>query len=124
MLNNRKELRTMRALLLTALAVSAAMAFSGEDVQWEDLAMESTVSNCITWDGNGGRMLVGTYEGFHSWDLASSQWTVVEENGMMGREVYSIDAGTTQPDIIITGRANAFDKGYMDTTLDFGESWD
>jgi len=114
----------MRALLLAALAVSAAMAFSGEDVQWEDLAMESTAGYCITWDENGGQMLVGTYEGFHSWDLASSQWTVVEENGMMGREVYCIDAGTTQPDIIITGRATAFDKGYMDTSLDFGENWD
>jgi photosystem II stability/assembly factor-like uncharacterized protein len=114
----------MRALLLTALAISAAMAFSGVDTAWEDLAMESTVSHCITWDENGGRMLVGTYEGFHSRDLASGEWTVVEENGMVGREVYCIDAGTTQPDIIITGRATAFDKGYMETSLDFGNSWD
>lgn len=113
----------VRKFFLIVLAAGTAMAFPGEDTQWEDLSMESTVSHCITWDDNGGRILVGTYEGFHYLDLGSDTWTVVEESGMMGREVYSIDAGSTVPEIIITGRANGFDKGYIDVSFDLGQNW-
>ncbi|MFO8182820.1 MAG: T9SS type A sorting domain-containing protein [Candidatus Aegiribacteria sp.] len=114
----------MRTLFLIVLTAGIAMAFPGEDTQWENLSMESTVSHCITWDDNGGRILVGTYEGFHYLDLSDDTWTVVEESGMMGREVYSIDAGSTVPEIIITGRANGFDKGYIDVSFDLGQNWD
>lgn len=114
----------MRTLLLTILAASAVMAHGEWDATWEDLGMESTVAYCITWDDAGGRMLVGTYQGFHYMDIAGGGWTVVEESGMMGREVYCIDAGSTVPEIIITGRANGFDKGYIDVSFDLGQNWD
>ena len=112
----------MKAIFLTLCATTALMAFAG-DAAWENLGMDPTIANCITWDDAGDRILVGTFEGFHYMDLSTDTWTAVDESGMVGREVYCIDAGSTAPEVIITGRANGFDKGYIDVSFDLGQNW-
>ena len=113
----------MRILLVTAVAAAAAFGFSGENTEWEDMGMEYALAHCITWDETAGRILVGTNAGYHSLDLATYGWTVVEQGGMSGLDVYSIDACCTQPAHIIVGRSSAQDHGYMEVTQDYGESW-
>ncbi|MBN2585793.1 MAG: T9SS type A sorting domain-containing protein [Candidatus Fermentibacteraceae bacterium] len=114
----------MRSILLLLIGLSAAAGQSYCNACWEDLGMDSTACRCITWDDNGSRILVGTAVGFHYYDLSSSQWTNMDETGMMGRGVSSIDAGSTVPEIIITGRSNAFFKGYIDVSFNLGLTWD
>ncbi len=97
----------MKALALTLLASLSAAAFTLEEVQWESMNMDFTVAQCITWDENGQRILVGTHIGFHSLSLSDYQWYPCKEEGMVGRLVGSIDACTTQPEFIMTGRHDA-----------------
>lgn len=113
----------MRSLVLILIAAASCLAFEGMDTEWEDMAMDYTLCHCVTWDEAGGRMLVGTYAGFHSLDLDDYQWTAVEEEGVAGLDVYSIDACCTDSDILIVGRSDAQDHGYMEVSYDYGETW-
>lgn len=113
----------MKALAITLLASLSAAAFTLEEVQWENMNMDFTVAQCITWDENGQRILVGTHIGFHSLSLSDYQWYSCEEEGMVGRLVGSIDACTTQPEFIMTGRHDAQYFGYLEVTPDGGETW-
>jgi len=67
-------------------------------------------------------LFAGTIEGFWYYDINSATWTSQIEPGWIGREVWSI---TSHPEIqgrTITGRVNAWFKGYMEISNDLGQT--
>jgi hypothetical protein len=107
------------ALLVVLLAAAIATAYD-----WEDVGMDGVTTTCIAYDRFADRILVGTVEGFHCLDLATDEWTERDDEGWIGRQVHAIHAFWNDPDRILTGRENAFFKGYIELSTDDGVSGD
>jgi hypothetical protein len=90
--------------------------------QWEYLSMAGVRSTCIRADPDNERIFVGTYEGFHYMDIPTGAWTERDEEGCIGRQVLSIAGSWAHPLRVITGRENAFFKGYVELSDDLGEN--
>jgi len=65
-------------------------------------------------------LFAGTTEGFWYYDLNTTIWTSRIESGWIGREVWSITSHPEIPGRVITGRVNAWFKGYMEISNDWG----
>jgi hypothetical protein len=104
---------------LTLLAVPAAA------LDWEYVGMDGIQATRLALDPLRDRLFVGTHEGFHYLDLASGDWTERDWEGWIGRQVYAVDYANALPLRVITGRENAFFKGYLEYSDDLGasESW-
>ncbi len=89
--------------------------------QWNAIGPDSgETSFCMSFDNNTGNLFLGTAEGFWYYNISTAQWTRREDVGWIGRSVFSIAAHPTIPGRIITGRQNAFFKGYIEYTNDWG----
>jgi hypothetical protein len=99
-------------LLLLARPISAA--------EWEYLSMDGINSNCVVVDAENRRVFVGTMEGFHYLDIPDGIWTERDWEDWIGREVYSIAGNPAHPLRVVTGRENAFFKGYIELSDDLG----
>ncbi len=107
-------MRTLTTLLILVIALPA-FAF-----QWEYLGMDGIAATTLTVDPEHNRVYVGTYEGFWFFDQGSSLWTERDEEGWIGRTVWAVDYHDDFPDRVITGRENAWFKGYMEYSDDLG----
>jgi len=65
-------------------------------------------------------LFVGTIEGLWYYDINTTIWTSRIESGWIGREVWSLTSHPEFPGRVITGRVNAFFKGYMEISHDWG----
>jgi photosystem II stability/assembly factor-like uncharacterized protein len=96
----------------------------GGDVQlggWVPLGGVSNAgTTCLSFDGATRTLLAGTIEGFLYYDTGAQTWTAREDTGWIGRTVQSIRAHPGEPGTIVTGRVNAFFKGYLELTEDWG----
>jgi hypothetical protein len=91
---------------------------------WEYLSMQGIHATCIEVDPTQPRVFVGTYEGFHYLDQETGTWTEWDEEGWIGRSVYAIGLHPEFPERVITGRMNAWFKGYLEISEDLGAtSW-
>ena len=106
-----------RALAFTALICLTASAAAFD---WEYLAMSGKTSTCIEADDQHGRIFVGTIEGFHYLEQSTGVWTNRDAEGWIGRTVWSIDWHHALDGRVITGRENAFFKGYLEYSDDLG----
>ncbi len=111
--------RLLGCMLLAGFALSLAAAGAWE---WEYLSMAGIRATCVEADGARGRIFVGTYEGFHYLELATGVWTERDWEGWIGREVHSICPSETHDQRVLTGRRNAFFKGYIELSEDLGAS--
>ncbi len=106
----------MRAfIILLALIASSAAAYN-----WEYLGMDGVYATTLTVDEERERVFVGTYEGFWYLDLPTEIWTERDWEDWIGRTVWAIDTHRTLPERVITGRENAWFKGYMEVSDDLG----
>ncbi len=94
------------------------------------------VSQPLTWEPLGpglGELLTslhlrdntlfaGTGEGFQYLDLTTGIWTSRDDVDWIGRHVQSLTNHPQHPGRIITGRQNAWFKGYLELTEDWGET--
>ncbi|MCU0612352.1 MAG: glycoside hydrolase, partial [Candidatus Eisenbacteria bacterium] len=87
---------------------------------WQTLGGISTGSTCLTFDEATNTLLVGSVTGFLYYDIDDSVWTNREEPGWIGREVWSILAHPAVQGRLLTGRENAFFKGYLELSPDWG----
>ncbi len=108
---------TLAATVLFGILAAAPPARAAE---WEYLSMDGIYATCIEADPVHGRLLVGTYEGFHYMDMLTGAWVEHDEEGWIGREVHSIAWHETVDERILTGRENAFFKGYLELSEDLG----
>jgi len=97
---------------------------SGLAYDWEAVGMGGLTTTCIEADEYHDRILVGTNEGFHIHDLVAGTWTEFDDEGWLGRQVYAIQWDPADPLRLITGRENAFWKGYLEITEDGGVTSD
>jgi hypothetical protein len=108
-------MRNLGALLLL-------LAWSAGAADWTYQSMDGIVTTCINSDPIHGRVFVGTLEGFHYQNIASGQWISRDWVGWIGREVHAITWHETLDQRVITGRVNAFFKGYIELSDDLGVS--
>lgn len=87
---------------------------------WHALGGASTGSTRLAVDTVTNTLLVGSVTGFLYYDIDDSTWTSREEPGWIGREVWSLLAHPAVPGRIVTGRENAFFKGYLELSPDWG----
>jgi len=71
----------------------------------------------------GGWLFSISAEGFHYFDEEADAWISRVEPGVPGREVRSIYAHTWNPGWLIVGRVDAEGQGYIERTVDLGESF-
>ena len=91
---------------------------------WEYVGMSGVGATCIEADWHHDRLLVGTHEGFWIFDQVTEQWSEFDDEGWIGRQVHAIQFDENDADRIITGRENAFFKGYLELTEDGGLTGD
>lgn len=111
--------RFLACMLCVDLALSLTAAGAWE---WEYLSMAGIRATCVEADPSRGRIFVGTYEGFHYLDLSTGVWTERDWEGWIGREVHAICPSETHAQRVLTGRENAFFKGYIELSEDLGAS--
>ncbi len=110
----------MKQSVLVAIALIFTLAAAASSAEWEYLSMAGEQCLCISADRYHPRVLVGTIEGFHYLDQPSGLWTNRDWDGWIGREVHAILGHRSYDGWIITGRENAFWKGYLEVTEDLG----
>ena len=106
-----------RLVLATALLLLAATAAA---LDWEYVGMDGVSATTITVDPLHELVFVGTYEGFHYLDLPTGTWTERDWEDWIGRQVYAVDFADDLPGRVITGRENAWFKGYLEVSDDLG----
>ncbi|MBM4118883.1 T9SS type A sorting domain-containing protein [bacterium] len=111
--------RAFLTLLLLSLSLPAVA------LDWEYVGMDGIQATRVVVDPLRSRVFVGTYEGFHYFDQPTGAWTERDWEGWIGRQVYAIDYADALPLRVITGRENAFFKGYLEYSNDLGatETW-
>ncbi len=90
--------------------------------EWAYESMQDVYSTCIHEDHVHGRIFVGTVEGFHYLGIGTGAWTSRDWVGWIGRQVYAVDWHPDLDQRVITGRENAFFKGYIELSDDLGLS--
>jgi hypothetical protein len=110
----------MRSLVLLWLTVTVLTAIPARGAEWTYESMDSICANCVVADPVHGRVFVGTREGFHYLDIPSGIWTSRDWEGWIGREVHAIAWHEDLEERVITGRVNAFFKGYIELSDDLG----
>lgn len=111
----------MRFFLIAVLLVVAVPALAYD---WDYLSMSGVWSTCIVNDPVHQRVFVGTVEGFHYLEEASGVWTNRDDEGWIGREVGAIDWHPDLDQRVISGRVNAWFKGYLELSDDLGATGD
>ena len=106
-----------RLVLATALLLLAATAAA---LDWEYVGMDGVSATTITVDPLHELVFVGTHEGFHFLDLPTDTWTERDWEDWIGRQVYAVDFADDLPGRVITGRENAWFKGYLEVSDDLG----
>ncbi len=109
----------MRGLMLLA---ALAVALPAGALEWDYRSMEGRQATCIRADDEHARIFVGTIEGFHYLDIPTGEWTSRDWEGWIGRTVRSITGHREHDQRVITGRVNAFFKGYIELSDDLGET--
>ncbi len=113
--------RILTSLKLFCVLAIAAFSTLQVKAQWNAMGPnQGEWIMCLDFDHLNNMLLVGTAEGFWYYNLSTSTWTQREDVGWIGRTVHAITAHPTLPGRIITGRENAFFKGYMEYTNDWG----
>jgi len=105
-----------------ALLFLAPLCGRTEAAEWEYLSMQGIHATCIVADPAHERIFVGTIEGFHYLDIPTGVWTERDWEGWIGRQVFAIATHDLHPQRVITGRENAFFKGYIELSDDLGQT--
>lgn len=112
-----RPLKYFGLLLVVSLSVNALPAL---DLDWEPIGPSSGWLTCLHADETGTALFAGSIEGFWYYTHATASWTQREDVGWIGRQVWSLASLGSDPGTVITGRENAFFKGYLEWTDDWG----
>jgi len=100
------------------VAVLAAMTMSGVATadDWQYAALTGVGTTSISSEPAQRRILVGTYEGYWFADLETGIWSNRTVPGSLGRQVWVVVGHPEHSDRVVTGRENAWFKGYIEVT--------
>jgi len=106
-------------VILIALSL-CVFPVAAQDLDWEAMGPASGNFTCLHADETGMALFAGTIEGFWYYTFAAESWTSRDDVGWIGRQVWCITSHVKEPATMITGRENAFFKGYTEWTDDWG----
>ncbi|MCX6163294.1 MAG: hypothetical protein NTU73_00250 [Ignavibacteriae bacterium] len=86
---------------------------------WISIGASGTTLTRLHFNSNGDTLYTGSIEGYRFYSLYSTQWTVKEMTGYIGRTVWAVSTVPKRYSRIITGRVNAFFKGYIELNDNF-----
>lgn len=107
-------MRVLITLIVLCIA-STALAYD-----WEYVGMDGVNVTTLTVDPEHDRVFVGTLEGFWYFDQGSGLWTSRDAEGWIGRTTWAVDYHDTMNGFVVTGRENAYFKGYLEYSEDLG----
>ena len=118
---NSKFVKISSVILLSLCPgiVQTVSGFSSDD-EWVSIGPSDAMIMCLHMDTTNNILFAGTVFGFQYYTFVSGEWIQREDVGWMGRQVLSLATCTSVPGWIITGRENAFWKGYMEYSDDWG----
>ncbi len=86
---------------------------------WVNIGATGTTLYRLHFNLNNDTLYVGTVEGYRFYSLYSTQWVVKEMTGYIGRTVWSVSTVPGRYSRVLTGRVNAFFKGYIELNDNF-----
>ncbi len=92
---------------------------SSAQSNWISIGASGTTLTRLHLNSGGDTLYAGTIEGYRFYSLYSSQWAVKEMPGYIGRTVWSVSTIPNRYARVITGRVNAFFKGYLELNDNF-----
>lgn len=109
----------MRNLILIIIFILITTSCFTQTFTWQPIGPDDAMLTNLYLDAQNDLLFVSTYEGFRYYNLRTEIWTNRDDTGWIGRTVYAI-INHTDPSRIITGRVNAFFKGYMEISYIWG----
>lgn len=106
------------ALIIILFVPFASFVFSQSGV-WTSVGGSGTTLTRLHFNSAGDTLYTGTIEGYRFYSLYSSQWVIKDMSGYIGRTVGAISTVPGRPARVITGRVNAFFKGYIELNDNF-----
>ncbi|MCI0472652.1 MAG: T9SS type A sorting domain-containing protein [Ignavibacteria bacterium] len=86
---------------------------------WISIGGSGVALTRLHFNGNGDTLFAGTLEGYKFYSLYSSLWMSKEMSGYIGRTVWAVSTVPGRYSRVITGRVNAFFKGYIEVNDNF-----
>jgi len=106
----------IKILITVLLFVSAVYPQSSN---WISIGANDNTLTRLHFNQNGDTLYVATIEGYRFFSLYSSQWVIKDMTGWIGRTVWALSSIPGRYARVITGRVNAFFKGYIELNDNF-----
>jgi photosystem II stability/assembly factor-like uncharacterized protein len=110
----------MRSVVVLIVLSLCSLPVIAQDLDWVSMGPASGNFTCLHADDAGTALYAGTIEGFWYYTFGTETWTSRDDVGWIGRQVWCLTSHVNDPATVITGRENAFFKGYMEWTDDWG----
>jgi photosystem II stability/assembly factor-like uncharacterized protein len=86
---------------------------------WISIGATGQTLTCLQFNSSGDTLYSGTIEGYRFYSLYSTQWIIKEMTGYIGRTVWAVSTVPNRFSRVLTGRVNAFFKGYIELNDNF-----
>jgi hypothetical protein len=86
---------------------------------WISIGANDNTLTRLHFNSSGDTLYIGTIEGYRFYSLYSSQWVNKDMTGWIGRTVWALSSIPGRYARVITGRVNAFFKGYIELNDNF-----
>lgn len=106
----------IKIIVIFLLFASAVYAQSSN---WISIGANDNTLTRLHFNSNGDTLYSGTIEGYRFYSLYSTQWVSKDMTGWIGRTVWALSSIPGKYARVITGRVNAFFKGYIELNDNF-----
>lgn len=107
-----------KKIIILFLLFISCNAYS-QSSNWISIGANDNTLTRLHFNSNGDTLYVGTIEGYRFYSLYSTQWVVKDLTGWIGRTVWALSSIPGRYARVITGRVNAFFKGYIELNDNF-----
>lgn len=115
----KKLCKVKKIILLLLIFFSFIFTSFSQNSGWISIGGMGNTITRLHFNISGDTLFVGTIEGYRFYSLCTSLWVIREMQGYIGRTVWSISYIPGYYSRVITGRENAFYKGYLELNDNF-----
>lgn len=106
----------IKIIIIFLLFISAVYPQSSN---WISIGANDNTLTRLHFNSSGDTLYAGTIEGYRFYSLYSTQWVNKDMTGWIGRTVWALSSIPGRYARVITGRVNAFFKGYIELNDNF-----